>query len=131
MLWSKCETAILAGLLAAAIVGTAWAQNATGGADGTVSGSGDYGISGSFGGQSAGVDVSGVGSTSGLGLGGASQGNGQVGISGGVGNSTAGAGGYAVTGPTGLPQISGTPSIDAGGAVTGSASGLALGGASK
>jgi hypothetical protein len=121
---------ILSGLIMA-IAGPAWAQSATGGAAGTASGTGDYGLSGSYGGATGSVGVSGTGSTSGIGLGGISQGNGNLGISGGVDNSSAGTESYS-TQSSGVPQVvPQLPSIDAGGAATGSASGLGVGSTSS
>jgi len=109
---SKSEL-LLVGLLITAIAGTAWAQSATGGVAGSAADSGNYGISGSYGGASGGVGASGSGSTSGIGLGGFRGGNGGVGASGGAADSSALGGSYSMQG-SGLPAgVSGLPSIGA------------------
>ena len=110
MRWARHVNAILCGLLAAAIAGTALAQSATGGAAGIASGAGNYGFSGS---RSS-----------------ASQGNGQIGATGGVANSTVGTGSYTTFGPAGLPQGMiglppvGGPPVGGASSATGSTSGL-------
>lgn len=118
---------ILCGLLMA-VAGPAWAQSATGGAAGTASGAGNYELSGSYGGTTGSVGLSGADSSSGIGLGGISQGNGNLGVSGGVGNSTAGTGGYSVEGSSVPQAVPSLPSIGVGGSATGAASGLGVGG---
>ena len=109
---SKSEL-LLVGLLVTAVAGTAWAQSATGGVAGSAAGSGNYGISGSYGGANAGVGASGTGSTSGIGLGGISQGSGGIAASGGAAGSGAGTGSYSMQGSGRPAGVSGLPPIGA------------------
>lgn len=128
MIGGRFEALILCGLLAVATIGTASAQSATGGVAGTGSGTGDSGISVEMGGIRTGIEASGVGSSSSIGLGGISRGNGSVGASGGAANATAGTGSYTFQPPTGVPSgFSGAPSVDTNASGSGSLSGLGVG----